>query len=186
MKIEVSAPDWMDVDELKLWVNGELHSIRPVDRTTENDQVEILLDVESDSWVVAEVAGDTSMFPLYVPVDQPPILLGDAIDAFAGPLGFGEGGLGDLAETRMGPALPVAITNPIWLDVDGDGFTAPGFKPQVCDEYEVVTQSAQQALENGTPRMPSPRMRPTFGLPKIKGDIFDVRTVFDQFGRHQH
>ena len=27
---------------------------------------------------------------------------------------------------RSGPTYPYALTNPIWVDLDGDGFDAPG------------------------------------------------------------
>lgn len=185
IRVVVRAPTWMDVDEVRLWLNGEVHSSHPLE--FENYEAQILVDVElsGDSWVVAEARGDESMFPLHAPVDQPPVLLGDALAAFAGPLGFGASGLGDLAETNMGPMLAYGITNPIWLNIGDDVYEAPGPLNRICEGFGVITQKSSAPVTR-LPRGPKARVRHTFGLPKVRGDILDVRTIFDQFGRHQH
>lgn len=185
VNVSVRAPAWMDVDEVRLWINGELHSRHPITMENYQAQVDVEVSLEKDSWVVAEARGDGSLFPVFAPVDQPPILLGDALAAFAGPLGFGDGGLGDLSETRTGPILPYGITNPIWLNVGDEAFAPPGPLSRTCDGYGVVSQVAQ-SVQRRAIRSARPQIRHTFGLPKVRGDILDVRTIFDQFGRHQH
>ena len=85
----------------------------------------------------------------------------------------------------MGPILPTGITNPIWLNVDEPEFVPPGSLNRVCEGFGVITQKSRRGT-NSRVRGPKPLVRHTFGLPKVRGDILDVRTVFDQFGRHQH
>ena len=185
ISVIVRAPEWMDVDVVKIWLNGEVHSVHELSFTDYEARVEVDVELLGDSWVVAEALGDGSLFPLQAPVDQPPVLLGDALAAFAGPLGFGNSGLGDLQETNMGPILPTGITNPIWLNVDEPEFVPPGSLNRVCEGFGVITQKSRRGTYARV-RGPKPLVRHTFGLPKVRGDILDVRTVFDQFGRHQH
>ena len=185
VRVVVRAPNWMDVDEVKIWLNGEVHSRHTLEFSDYEAQVEVDVELSGDSWVVAEAHGDGSLFPLYAPVDQPPVLLGDALAAFAGPLGFGGSNLGDLQETNMGQMLPYGITNPIWLNLGDEEYTAPGPLNRVCEGFGVVTQKSAVPVTR-VPRAPKSQVRHTFGLPKVRGDILDVRTIFDQFGRHQH
>ena len=125
VSIHVHAPSWVDVDEVRLWVNGVEESRHPLVFNNYKATVQTEVMVDKDSWIVAEAHGDASLFPIFAPVDQPPVLLGDALAAFAGPLGFGDDGLGDLAEDYLGPILPYGITNPIWLNVGDDDFEPP-------------------------------------------------------------
>lgn len=185
VRVLVRAPSWMDVDEVKIWLNGEVHSRHAIEFNNYEAQIEVEVELSGDSWIVAEAHGDGSLFPLYAPVDQPPVLLGDALAAFAGPLGFGGSGLGDLQETNMGQMLPYGITNPIWLNMGEADYEAPGPLNRVCEGFGVITQKSAAPITR-VPRAPKSQVRHTFGLPKVRGDILDVRTIFDQFGRHQH
>jgi hypothetical protein len=83
-----------------------------------------------DSWVVAEVTGTDNMFPVLTPTEFPPLDATIIINA----LTQGLNGL-DLASlpianpikpVRVHTSTPYAITNPIWIDVDGNGWTPPG------------------------------------------------------------
>ena len=186
VSIHVHAPSWVDVDEVRLWVNGVEESRHPLVFNNYKATVQTEVMVDKDSWIVAEAHGDASLFPIFAPVDQPPVLLGDALAAFAGPLGFGDDGLGDLAEDYLGPILPYGITNPIWLNVGDDDFEPPGALTRRCEDFGVVTEELARTLEPRALRSARPQVRHTFGLPKVRGDILDVRTIFDQFGRHQH
>ena len=93
------------------------------------------------------------MFPIYRPVDLPPVLIGDALASFADILGFGGDALGDLQPKLTGQHKPVALTNPIWIDVDGDAdgdgeiFEAPGIAGE-CDGFQVVYDKSLR-FENG-------------------------------------
>ena len=80
-----------------------------------------------DSWYVAVALGDGDLSPVFTPVEIPYIELQAVVtEALAG-----VGAVSSL----MSPAIPIpkeypirpyAITNPIWVDLEGDGFDAPG------------------------------------------------------------
>ena len=78
------------------------------------------------------------MFPIQRPVDIPPIQIAEALSSIAGAFGFGVSELGDLEAVRTGAVMPVAVTNPIWVDTDGDAdddgddFEAPGPSKKRC------------------------------------------------------
>ena len=85
------------------------------------------VDVDKDSWFVIVAVGDGDLSPLFSPVELPPVELQDVVsdalsdvDAVSSFLGPG------IPIPRTGPVLPFAITNPIYVDVDGAGWTAPG------------------------------------------------------------
>jgi hypothetical protein len=80
-----------------------------------------------DSWYVIVALGQGDLSPVFTAVDIQPIQLQDIVtDALAGV------GLDSFLDPivpipRTFPVLPYAITNPIWVDSDGDGeFTPPG------------------------------------------------------------
>ncbi|MGC6419260.1 MAG: CehA/McbA family metallohydrolase [Bradymonadia bacterium] len=194
LKVKVQAASWVDVDQGIVWVNGHVRERFPIQLTEGRFRFVTNLTIERDSWVVIEVTGDSSMFPIYRPVDLPPVLIGDALASFADILGFGGDALGDLQPKLTGQHKPIALTNPIWIDVDGDAdgdgeiFEAPGNLPGECDGFQVVYDKSIR-FENGqVPSLmqPKPKVTSSYGLPRFKGDILDVRTIFEQFGRHNH
>ena len=71
--------------------------------------------------------GSGDLGPVFTPVDIAPVQLQDVvIDALAG-----VPGIDNLLEPawpipRAYPLHPYALTNPIWIDRDGDGFDPPG------------------------------------------------------------
>ena len=83
-----------------------------------------LEDVTEDTWIVAMVSGtDGTSEPLF------PVL----------PASLNEDGnttLADLTDGNLGesgtPAF--AFTNPLYIDVNGDGWTAPGVNNASCSE----------------------------------------------------
>ena len=124
ISVIVRAPEWMDVDVVKIWLNGEVHSVHELSFTDYEARVEVDVELLGDSWVVAEALGDGSLFPLQAPVDQTPVLLGDALAAFAGPLGFGNSGLGDLQDQY--DRFCDRDYQSDWLNVDEPEFVPPG------------------------------------------------------------
>lgn len=129
MEIDVQAPTWMGVDRIELYENGtlirewEVEDAPIVERFNER----FTHTPEKDSWYVVVVASDDDMFPVLTPVEIPYIDLQTVvIDALSGL---------DSVAALISPAtpipltypsLPYAITNPIWVDREGDGFQAPG------------------------------------------------------------
>jgi hypothetical protein len=99
LDVEVQAAPWVDVRRLEVFVDGQRRG-KPVDipaaRVVDRWKGAIDLKVERDAYVVVVVRGDASLEPV---VSRP--------------------------EGSPAP-LPLAITNPIFLDRDGDGkYTAP-------------------------------------------------------------
>lgn len=97
--VTVDAPDWIDVDKVRVFANGRLLAQRDVLRGKRPLFHEtISLDLpKGDAWVVVQVGGSR---PLRSD------LIGD------------HGG---------GRVLPFAITNPVYIDGDGDGQWKPAF-----------------------------------------------------------
>ena len=101
--IKVRSAPWIAVDEVRVIVNGERKIILPVKAPREQIlkfQESISLNLESDSYVAIEVRGNKTLYP----VVQKRL----RIDGY-----------------QRGP-LPYALTNPIFVDVDGNGqFDSP-------------------------------------------------------------
>ena len=99
LDVEVRAAPWVDARKLEIFVNGERRG-KPVElppgRAPLRYKGSHELKIERDAAVVVIVRGETSLEPV---LSRPP---------------------------GMPPPLPLAITNPIFVDRDGDGrFTAP-------------------------------------------------------------
>ena len=131
-----------------------------------------------------------------------PILIQDAISTFAEPLGLVSADYGDPNVERYGPVTPVALTNPIWVDMGETGFQPPGFSTKMGSNslgaslrfdadgnslFHAIPPGAeddisatQQALKK------RPKYKPSYGHPRLKNNIFDVRVLFEQFGAHGH
>ena len=87
--------------------------------------------------------GDDSLEPLFTPVDVPPIQLQDVVSEALVVVPA----LATLAGTALpvpktGGVLPYALTNPIWVDRDGNGFQPPGL-PDWLDAPNVEDESAE-------------------------------------------
>ncbi len=98
LKLKVWSAPWIEVDEVRILSNGERRLILPV-KEKRGDIVkmeeEVVLQIKEDTAVVVEVIGKTSLYPVL----QQPSDSGRLRDA----------------------ALPYAITNPIFIDTNGDG-----------------------------------------------------------------
>jgi hypothetical protein len=121
--VEVKSAPWISVDEVGLIINGRRTIVFPVEGP--EDSVikfsgEISLRLEQDSYIAAEVLGNTSLFPVHQ------------------------------ARARHGllenATLPYALTNPIFVDVDGDG----KFDPPLPQEIRMIKASASEKIEDRT------------------------------------
>ncbi len=132
LHIEVEAPSWMSVDRVELYQNGTLiHEWEGLDPDVLKFAQDLDVEVDRDSWFVVIALGDDDLGPLFSPVDIPPVQLQDvvvealssvpAVGAFVSPA---------VPIPRDGPVLPFALTNPIWVDVDGDGEISPPGIPE--------------------------------------------------------
>ncbi len=102
LSVKVQCPNWFDVDRVQVFVNGraveELNFTREANGDYFGDGVikfdrEIPLTLDEDAHIIVATIGENSSLS---PV------------------------MGELPEFRD---KPVAVTNPIYLDVDGEGFT---------------------------------------------------------------
>lgn len=132
--IEVQSPTWFNVDRVELYENGTLieeYSIPVPNTSIVNFSEDITLTPSKDSWYVVIAVGDDNLAPLYTSVEIPPIQLQDVILE-----AFGDVELSVNVASFLDPLVPIprsydiipfALTNPIWVDQNGDGaFTAPG------------------------------------------------------------
>ncbi len=132
--IHVRAPTWAKVDTLLIYSSlattpDHLHQAPiPIPAGSATDfTTTITINAPQDAWVVAEVTGTSNMFPVLSPTEFPPLDATVIINALAA----GMPGLstlpiaGTLKPLRVHQSQPYAITNPIWIDTAGDGWTPP-------------------------------------------------------------
>lgn len=211
--IRGQAASWIDMREGTLYVNGVAFRRFEVNREGNRFEWRETFTLPKDSWLIAQVSGEGSMFPVAPPIDLPPMLLNEAFGAIAGPLGLGAGELDELAPPMTGVFTPFAITNPIWVDVDGQGFEAPGVINRACnglyveeaeapvgksltppslpsDEEQGASSGSQRPLrrrgERERLRLNRERLQRSFGFPRSKHDLRDVRVIFEHFASHGH
>jgi len=103
VRIKVQSAPWVSVDEVRIIVNGERKIILPVKAPREQIlkfQERISLNLEYDSYIAVEVLGNETLFPV--------VQRSTKYDGY-----------------EYGP-FPYALTNPIFVDVDGNGkFDSP-------------------------------------------------------------
>jgi len=214
LKIKVSAPRWIDVNRGVIYANGEVLTRFEVNIDPDTHRFEWTQEVTlpRDTWLIAQVRGDRSMFPVAPPIDLPPVLLNEAFGTIAGPLGLGGGPFDEIAPKMVGQFTPLALTNPIWVDIDDDKFDPPGILPRKCDGYTVVPDVMASPLirderdeepirlwEQAEDTVIPPRLPPairdrknrhtltrSFGFPRVRGEVNDIRLIFEHFGSHSH
>jgi hypothetical protein len=128
--IEVQSPTWFDMERVEIYRNGLL--VEVIDVTTPNSDVLNVAQTwtdtpDQDSWYVVIAMGSGDMQPLFTPVEFAPIQLQDVVIEALGTVEA----VSSLLEPappnpRTFPVYPFAVTNPIWVDLDGNGFDAPG------------------------------------------------------------
>ena len=191
LKVKIQAPEWVEVNELIIILNGSRFIVEDIVMENGAFVWEKDLPLNRDSWLIAIARGDKSMFPIAVPKDVPAFSLFDAFNVLAGPLGFGSSELSPIGPRRTGVPRPLAMTNPIWVNVDSNpGFDPPGIRSRKCEGYGVVNSapgSGSSGLERAKPRLPlQGRIRSSFGFPRIHGDIHDIRSIFEPHIGHGH
>lgn len=130
LRIESQAPEWMEVSHLELYENGTLIDTwdrEQADQSTVIWEVESTVEPTQDSWYVVIASGEGSLFPLFSPVEVPSLELQDIVVEAVGAVIEDTSLLGELVPIPTAhPIYPYALTNPIWIDLDGNGFDAPG------------------------------------------------------------
>ncbi|MDP2315346.1 MAG: CehA/McbA family metallohydrolase [Pseudomonadota bacterium] len=128
LHIEIQAPTWIPVDRVELYQNGTLiHEWEGLDPDIYKLVEDLAVDVTADSWFVVIAIGDGDLSPVFTPVEMAPVQLQDVVtEALADVPAVGSLLSPAVPIPRSGPVIPYAITNPIYVDVDGAGWTPPG------------------------------------------------------------
>jgi hypothetical protein len=92
---------------------------KPLDHTLEFD-----VPITTDGFLVFELSGASSMFPTLFPNEVPPLEFSDVIGALGSSFGIDFAG-GAIKPAMVYRATPFALTNPVWVDADGDGEITP-------------------------------------------------------------
>lgn len=127
VRVRVRAPTWGAVDHLVIYANSAIVADQkiPAGQGTDYETV-VHLNLMKDTWIVAEVEGATNMFPVSTPVELPPLDATVIIKALSAGLDLSSLPVtAKLKPDQIHTSTPYAITNPIWVDIDGNGWNAP-------------------------------------------------------------
>jgi hypothetical protein len=115
VSVKVWSAPWIAVDEVRLIVNGERRIILPVQTKKEVIQKFSLpplgISLEEDSYIVVEILGKESLYPVL----QRQSWSGYSANA----------------------TLPYALTNPVFIDVDGNG----KFDPPLPEKIKTISDT---------------------------------------------
>lgn len=124
LQIKVEAAPWVDVTRVVVRRGGKDQGKRPevaatieVPRTTELlrlEHTQLFTGVPDDSYLVVEVFGEKSMWPVFSPYEVPSLQISDAVGVIGGAFGFGST-YGKYEPQLAQVVKPYAFTNPIWL-----------------------------------------------------------------------
>lgn len=207
LKVHVEQTSWVKADTLRIFkgpnAEPETYPIaHPVDDIT------ITLDVASDTFIVAEVLStdpSSSLFPSIYPNEVPPLQFTDVIGSLGSSLGLAT------LEGALQPALtfvttPYALTNPIYIDADGNGWQPSSAIPELDAQTAgrprstlaltrpVVTvpteeEAEREAIQAAWAEVPMRKKITLSHLPRWlwpSDDPRDIRRVLVQFVRHAH
>jgi hypothetical protein len=118
-----SAP-WVDMRVLRILQDQDVVHEEAIGGAGTHD-VTVELDAVEDGFFLVEVKGDASMFPVVYPNEIPPLQFTDVIGALGSSFGSLGGSAGALKPALLFPTTPYALTNPMWIDADGDGKITP-------------------------------------------------------------
>ncbi len=212
LKITVDQAAWVKADTVRIYKGPNvLPEIFSIEHPRGEVNVDIDFDDGVDSFIVVEVFSfdpGASLFPTIYPNEVPALQFTDVIGSLGASLGLAS------VEGALEPALtfvttPYALTNPIFIDGDGDGVFDPGaripgqqFAPQTAGRAPptlalsrpVVTvpteeQAALQAAREAWAAVPMRKKKALSRLPRWlwpSNDPHDVRRVLVQFVGHAH
>lgn len=215
IEVRIQAPLWIRPDTLILYVNGI--AIETLDATFPEGQTEITLTTSAtlteDAFIVAEVTGSQSLFPMVPPLELPPLLLQDAVGAIGGAFGLGASTVDALRPSERRITTPYALTNPVWVDVDGNGFQAritrvpAGFENPDVDGDSILNEDDNCPRTTNRPQTDTdgngtgdaceaggggggvvdaslPSKAERNPFARRPGNRRDIRTLFEAFGHH--
>ena len=137
--IEVQSPGWFDVDQVELYENGTLIQVIPVDShdATVNLSTTVTVDPVDDAWYAVIALGDDDLEPVFPTLERDNLQFQDVVTEALGSMPSLAALLSAAApRPRKSPMIPYALTNPIWVDVGGDGWDAPGLPEWMIEPVE--------------------------------------------------
>ncbi|MBR2978988.1 MAG: CehA/McbA family metallohydrolase [Myxococcaceae bacterium] len=128
LRIDVWAAPWIDVSRVYLYDSSGNRELVPLDATPDPDGVRRLSTrlektLNADDFFLVEVEGERSLWPVVPGLEQPPLMIADAVGSLLDAFGMAEESDPALALTTVHPIQPWAMTNPVWVDADGDGMS---------------------------------------------------------------
>ena len=121
IQVEVESAPWVSVDEVRLIINGKRKIVFPVNgqaSAVRRFSGNISLPVESDCYIAAEILGGKSLFPVHQARAR-----------------YGQ---------RKNTTLPYAITNPVFIDADGNGAYDPPL-PKIIRAMEASGEEKEKS-----------------------------------------
>ena len=103
LKVRVQCPNWLDVDRVTVLVNGRPHATHQYSRATHAEKFRDAGAVRFEERLLLELKEDSHVIA---------VTAGEKLS------------LGPVAGPKMKDTPPVALSNPIFVDVDGGGFKA--------------------------------------------------------------
>lgn len=155
IQLEVQAPTWVDVDRVELYENGTLireFLIEPGGPAVLRFSETLTHTPTQDSWYVAIATGSQTLAPVFPEVEIPYLPLEEVVSEALGVIDVVGSLLGDpLMFPKEYPVYPYALTNPIWVDVDGDGWQAPGLPAWMIPASPMSNASELQSTGRRAP-----------------------------------
>ena len=206
LSVSVDSAPWIVPTELHVYVCAlstcELTDSKPVDGAGKH-VLELDVATPNEGFLLVEVTGTASEFPSVYPNEVPPLQFTDVIGALGS--SFGVASKADaLKPTQIVVTSPYALTNPVWVDVDGDGKVTPGLglpdpahasthrdRPQIGSVMKAIdvpwAMTEDEATEARWSQVPLRKRLALSRLPRWlwpSDDGRDVRRVLLQFIAH--
>lgn len=181
--IKGQTASWMGVNVANIYVNGELArslslSSNAAGVSNFDDVVEV--PVAEDGFVVVEVIGETSLFPTVFPNEIKPLQFTDVLGSIGGAFGLAPPE-GALEPALTGITTPFAITNPVWVDADGDGEVTPTRVLPGQEEAEERLAAQGQGLADGTTTSALPEVPMTSEAQRQQAQAAQRKALKDYF-----
>jgi hypothetical protein len=150
LDLDIQTAPWVKIDKVTLTMNGEVIATIEGNRETLG-RISQSVPVREDGWLIAEISGEASMFPMVTTREVPSIQISNALGSIASAFGFSLSPFGNLRPSEVTIAKPYAFTNPIFIDATGDGWTPRGLGTRALTAAEAPRCSASKADYSGLP-----------------------------------
>ena len=131
LDLHVTSPNFAPVETVRVWSNGQkLRELAVPPAQAHDFTSSVTLPLAADAWFVVEAAGSANEFPVVPPQEFEPLNVDQVISSLGAGLDLtGLSPTGGAKPKRTGIVTPEAITNPIWIDHDGNGRFDPPLPP---------------------------------------------------------